>query len=381
MSLMSGQQPLDDWVSALRCPLDGDRLDLVDTATWRSRLGDVELVCRRSGTAQVPDVVLVRRDRPGAYPVLDGVPVLMAPELLVPAGAVPPLRVDQAQYEEAYEEMAFYNAASVEVTGDALADSREFRDVARARTGDRGGLLVPSDAWLDEPFDALSQRDAYEHIAPVAGERTLQLGGKGMHAVKFLLAGAAEAWLATPMYAEAEFAHELAARFGVADRLRSVLCVAEELPFDDGFFGVVYSGSSVHHMVTELAFPEIHRVLDTGGRFAAIDPFRAPMYGVGTRVFGKRDSVHCQPLTNERIAPLTDTFADARVEGHGALVRYPMLAFEKVAGYRPPMGRALRIAETEDRVAQRLRVPDKWCSTVALLATKRPSDTPSHTAT
>ena len=60
----------------------------------------------------------------------------------------------------------------------------------------------------------------------------LQLGGAGTAAVKFLLAGAAEATLLSPMPGELFFAQYREA-YGVADRLKLVVGVAEELPFAD----------------------------------------------------------------------------------------------------------------------------------------------------
>ena len=51
-------------------------------------------------------------------------------------------------------------------------------------------------------------------------------------------------------------------------------------------------------MTTELAMPEIARVLKPGGRFSAMDPWRAPLYAIGTKILGKREvNVYCRPLT------------------------------------------------------------------------------------
>jgi SAM-dependent methyltransferase len=43
---------------------------------------------------------------------------------------------------------------------------------------------------------------------------------------------------------------------------------AEAIPFDDGVADAVVAGSSLHWFELDLALPEIHRVLRSGGRFA-----------------------------------------------------------------------------------------------------------------
>jgi hypothetical protein len=57
-------------------------------------------------------------------------------------------------------------------------------------------------------MDLQSEWDCYRHIAPVKGQRVLQLGGSGKAVQALLLAGAAEALLLTPMLGEAQAAIE-----------------------------------------------------------------------------------------------------------------------------------------------------------------------------
>src|SRR5690606_33674889 len=118
------------------------------------------------------------------------------------------------------------------------------------------------------------------------------------------LGGAAEAWVVTPMLGEIRCAMALAEAAGVSDRLRSAVAVGEELPFAAESFDGIYCGGCLHHMQTEIALPEISRVLAPGGAFAAVEPWRAPLYAIGTRIFGKRErGAFCRPLTRERVAP------------------------------------------------------------------------------
>jgi ubiquinone/menaquinone biosynthesis C-methylase UbiE len=69
----------------------------------------------------------------------------------------------------------------------------------------------------------------------------------------------------------------------------------EQLPFDGEVFDAIYSGGCLHHMLTELAGPEIQRVLAAGGRFAAVEPWQTVIHRVGTRIVRKREkNAYCK---------------------------------------------------------------------------------------
>jgi SAM-dependent methyltransferase len=191
--------------------------------------------------------------------------------------------------------------------------------------------------------------------------------------VKLLLAGAAEAWTISPMIGEARCAMALARAIGVADRLRCVTGIGEELPFADAVFDAVYSGGCVHHMTTQNAVPEAARILRPGGVFAAVEPWRAPPYAIGTKFLGKRESVHCRPLTEERVAPLRSSFAKVRVVRHGTLTRYPLLALEKL-GLRCALTTVWRIHRGDDALCSLVPGLRRWGSCAALLAMKERSE-------
>lgn len=176
------------------------------------------------------------------------------------------------------------------------------------------------------------------------------MGGKGIHAVKFLIGGAKEAWVISPMLGDAYFAIALAKAFNVADRIYCAVSIAEELPFLANLFHAAYSGGCLHHLVTETALPEISRVLVEGGAFSAVDPWRAPLYAIGTRIFGKRETdVHCHPLTKQRIKPLTNAFKVSRIIQHGSLTRYPLLALNKL-GLNFPLSLVWQINKIDDAI-------------------------------
>jgi uncharacterized protein YbaR (Trm112 family)/SAM-dependent methyltransferase len=350
----------------LVCPTTRDSLVEVDRQLVFDALG--EKVGRRAADRvnvsrdEVTDKALLRSDGRGVYPVVEGIPILLAPEMLVSIDGAELIDTHQDPYREAYEEMDFYNADAARAYSD-VSNSDAYQMVSAALNA--GSFSGP--AWLDAIYDKAAQADAYEFMSPMKDMKALQLGGSGIHAVKFLLAGASESWLLTPMLGEAMLARDLAAAFGVGDRFRSVIGIAEEIPLHDQSFDRVYSGGCIHHMITARAFPEIRRVLKPGGKFAAIEPWRAPMYRVGTKLFGKRErGVNCRPMEVERVRPLFHTFDSASVLHHGTFTRYPLIALGKL-GIRPRSETVDRITRFDDRLATRSSLR-KYGSSVALLA-------------
>ncbi len=316
--------------------------------------------------------VLLREDGLVAYPLIDGLPLLLAPEALGRPDGPTACDLADPRYAEAYEEMEFYNRVATE-EAERIETSDAYAAVAPVFQADRSQLDSfpdPADVWLDAVYDCAAQREAYEHLTPLPGKRIVQLGGKGIHAVKFLLGGAEEAWVVTPMIGELRCAQALAEAFNVADRLRCVAAIAEELPLASDSFDAVYSGGCLHHMMVELALTEVERILRTGGRFAAVDPWRAPLHTIGTRILGKRETdVHCRPLTKDRIEPLYRLFRQARVVHHGALTRYPLLALMKF-GLPSTLSAARRMTAVDDAICSWLPGLRRWGSSVSCLGTK-----------
>ena len=135
---------------------------------------------------------MVRSDNACAYPVIDGIPIL------ADAGADyagrsrrRSLDLRDVKYAEAYEEMTFYN----QVAKAEAAAIRRVRSVPHGGTGaaaapeERGTCPEPKENWIDCVPDCKAQYEAYRYLEPFNGKRMLQLGGKGIHAVKLLAGG------------------------------------------------------------------------------------------------------------------------------------------------------------------------------------------------
>lgn len=344
------------WTSklSLKCPATGQALSL-------QTLGDAEkLTGRLEARTGTPfgrtELVLVRDDAKAAYPVDGDIPILLTPEALTVEMPRPDLH--DRRWAEAYAEMDFYNGQKTAVIPQALlAQLRGYAEVAP----------FPSAGWVDAPYDAAAQLDAFNHLGPVHGQRVAQLGGSGVHAVKSLLAGAEEAFLITPMRNEAYFGSELARLVGVESRFNVVVGIAEQIPFEDEVFDAIYSGGCLHHMSTDYAGPEIMRVLVPGGRFAAVEPWQTVLHRVGTRLIGKREAnSYCRPLNKDRLTPMQDVFGRLQLLHHGPLLRYLALALDKGLN-RPLSPRAgLRMTRVDDA----LPLPSRLGGSVAVLATR-----------
>jgi uncharacterized protein YbaR (Trm112 family)/SAM-dependent methyltransferase len=313
-----------------------------------------------------------------SYPIKSEIPILLGPEAVT--DQLPWTRdLRSPQYDEAYKEMEFYNSAGYEharqirETG-SLDDTdsaglRHLGTVAKLPEAERGSF-PDSDIWLCETIDIAAERDCYRHIGPVTGRRVIQIGGKGVVAVLLLLAGAAQSILLTPMHGEACVAVELAKLFGLEERLRCLVGIAEEIPIEDCHVDVCYVAGCVHHMRTEVAFPEMARILRAGGKFAAIEPWRAPGYALGTKIFGKREpNAFCSPLDRERISSIYKAFSSAEYIQHGSLTRYPAIVAQK-AGIVLSVPRAAWVAEVDDAICNCIPFARRLGSGLAVLATK-----------
>jgi uncharacterized protein YbaR (Trm112 family) len=368
-----------DLKELLVCPLTGQPLVLMPLAEAESRMGGklrarkelTNAKGRTSVPAGVSGEVLVREDAKVAYPVIDEIPVLLAPEALSIGGDRPSFDLTEPRYAEAYEEMEFYNSTAAEYKGKLNnGDAWTILPTEMAATDEeRRSFPAPWHRWVDAPHDSAAQWEGYLHLGKMEGRRMLQLGGSGTHAVKFAMAGADIAWLVTPMLGEASLARSLADSAGVGNRFHAIVGIAEELPLRSASFDGIFAGGCLHHTLTDIALPEVARVLREGGKFSATEPWRAPFYSIGTKLLGQREHAYCKPLTDDRLGSLKTSFSQAEVIGHGTLTRYPLLAVEKIG---IPINKLIpwHIGKIDDTICSLIPAVRKMGSSVAVLATK-----------
>ena len=362
-------QTIDD-ASVLVCP--ETKLPLRECPLHEARRlvsAGPRLVTRASGQPAAigeTEKVLLRQDLQCAFPIFKGIPILLTPEMLTPE----PRNFDLKDrlWAEAYEEMAFYNSMFGKELDELTTAKLEPFNAAKphART-----FPEPRKIWIDMPYDGQAQRDAFRHLADIRGKRVVQLGGHGSHAISFLLAGAREAWLITPIYRETLLGMTLAERLGCRERLRCLIGIGEQIPLKDGCVDAVYAGGCLHHMETSRAISEVYRVLAPEGKFAAVDPWKTLLHGWGTKLCGKREKgVFCKPLTEQRTAPLFATFESAELRRHGPFLRYLALGLSKFFG-EASRTTGYWICEIDDLLPFRKRMG----GSVALLGEKSPRAT------
>jgi SAM-dependent methyltransferase/uncharacterized protein YbaR (Trm112 family) len=362
--------------SPLRCPESGVGLRRLPIADADAAVGARLASPPAKGYEPVgrTDQVMLRDDHAGAYPVRGGIPVLLVPEMLTAEGQPRTVDIGARRYAEAYEEMAHYDDEGDRAIAE-IVNSHAARDLLPLTTltdAQRAAFPEPASRWLDAKYELAAQQDAFRYLAPMTGVRVLQLGGRGLHAVRFLLAGAAEAWVISPMLGELRFARALAELCGVADRLHCVAGIAEEIPVSSGTFDRIYAQGSLHHWQIGPALHECRRVLAGHGRFAAVEPWRGPFYAIGTGLLGKRDRrVRCVVLDAGRIEPFAGLFDDASITHHGTLTRYPLIGLSKL-GVKLPRSTVARLGRADDALSSRIPGARARGSSVAIVGTRPP---------
>ena len=324
------------------CLLTGDDLAQVRGAQAPLRT--------RAGAALVPSLEagLLREDRRVLYPVVDGIPRLIAGEGIALAEDVSPVDTTAGPYGEAYREVAIY---------DAFAASRSFEVQLRelfgpallsptaVRQEDRETFPAPLPLWAGENLAACTswaQVQAYRFLSPLAGRCCIQVGGQGSHLIKLLLAGADEGVLLAPSPEELKAARQAAEHFGVGGRLLCVQAIAEQLPLLDGCVELFHASATMHHTDIRLSFPEVARVLKPGGRAALVEPLATPLYDLVRRLIGRpwcgcQAESHDYPLRQRDVLAAAQGFRALEVRSTGALFRYPVVAFQRLTSIRLPL--------------------------------------------
>jgi len=336
--------------------LDPLRLVALDEAT--ERLGVAPVALRTNALKDAPPVgptqfVMITEEL-AIYPVVDSVPVLLEPERLGRPADMRTFDLEHAAFHEAYLEMNFYNQIASSRMA-VITESEDYRELTKIATFEESHQEFPRppQRWIDAPHDGTAQLDAYQAIAPLAGKHAVQAGGKGLHALKFLMAGASQATLLTPMVGEAMFGMALAAEFGFEDRFQAIVSVAERMPFTSASVDAVFAGGCAHHFTMDLAMPEVHRILASNGVFVAVEPYRAPLYNIGTRVFGKREpNAFCSPMSDDRIRPMFEAFSSSEVNHHGTFFRYPLIVASKL-GLNLPISTLMKIYKLDNWLADK----------------------------
>src|SRR5207247_4893003 len=135
----------------------------------REALGSADLVPRTNADPApfgVTSIMMVRSDGGCAYPVVDGIPILLAPEQITRADRPQQFDLWDVRYAEAYEEMAHYNQVA-KAEAAAIRDSEGYRaiePVLRISPHDRRTYPDPKEAWIDCVPDCKAQYEASRYL-------------------------------------------------------------------------------------------------------------------------------------------------------------------------------------------------------------------------
>lgn len=116
------------------------------------------------------------------------------------------------------------------------------------------------------------RRYAFDFLGDVRGKRVLDICcGYSMTPVLFALAGA-EVVAGDVAPLSLEKVKEVADMRGVGERVSTYCGPAEEIPYDDNSFDIIYGGAAIHHLILSKAGPEFARILAPKGKGVFQDP-------------------------------------------------------------------------------------------------------------
>jgi SAM-dependent methyltransferase len=244
----------------------------------------------------------------------------------------------------------------------------------------------PANLWIGKRSNArrMSSTWEFEYLAPMRGKTVLQLGGEGEYAIKFVLAGAAEAYCVDPSVETLKLGKRTAEAYGVLPKVEFVRGIAERLPFPDDFFDAVYGNAVLHHTLVDLAAREIYRVLKPGGRASFHDPLEEYALARLARKYlpypGKGDEgVDC-PHTYAIVDGFIRTFDHGEYR-ESELFGVPLELVRRVGRRGPFVGARLArvLAPVDEYLVRRVRPLRRFCKAIAIRVEKRPSAAPPRT--
>ncbi len=194
---------------------------------------------------------------------------------------------------------------------DALADTARIPQVPAGWTLDD---YIRRSPW---------RRYLFGFLGPIRGKVILDLGC-GYHPTPlfFALAGARRVVACDVSPKAIAYVERVAAEFGVADRIDTLVSPAEHLPCDSDMFDLIHGEAVLHHLHLEDAGRELERILKPGGRAGFKDPL-----GQNPFLEFARDYVHYgwkhpakgtdRPLTYAAIERFGQHFQQCTYRGFG----------------------------------------------------------------
>ncbi len=146
------------------------------------------------------------------------------------------------------------------------------------------------------------------------GARALELGcAKGHDALTLAAAGVDVVGLDVSAVAVEE-ARAAASERGLAERARFEVADAQELPFGDGTFDLVFASGTIHHLDVRATYAEIARVQAPGGTCVLTEPLAGnPLIDLYRRLTPSARTEDERPLTHDDLLAARTFWREVRV--------------------------------------------------------------------
>lgn len=223
--------------------------------------------------------------------------------------------------------------------------------------------------WWQDFYEPLFEY-AFDEVGSLEGKRVLELGcGPGGTAV--LLARHGAEVFATDMRIESiEETHQLAEKYGVADKIQTSVMDARCLAFPDNSFDFIFTKSVLIMTDYEPAVKECSRVLKRGGKAVFLENMRHhPIIYIARKLF-IRYSRYLNYLSMDDITNITQIFSISRHrEFHlfiiASLIWDRVIKSERLYNWT---FRLLRVAD--DKLVSLLPVLKRICWITAIICEK-----------
>lgn len=185
------------------------------------------------------------------------------------------------------------------------------------------------EVMVDECFEACTSpenRQIIDWIGNVNNNKILELGcGLGEASVYMAKHGADV--IATDLSGGMlEVAKKVAEKHGT--RIKTVKCSADDLPFADNTFDIVYAANLLHHVDIETTLKEAYRVLKPDGVFVSWDPLEYnPAIKIYRRMASQVRTVDEHPLKWKDIKAFKSIFKDVKYVGKWFFTNFVFLKF------------------------------------------------------
>lgn len=242
----------------------------------------------------------------------------------------------------------------------------KFDEIASRTDLGPSAVLAPG-----EDFGSFARSSSYhpgiaEFLGDLDGAHVLELGCGVGHATTLLAKSGAMVSAFDISEHSVEVTRRRAELNGVADRVDARVAVAEDLPYEDAAFDVIYGSAILHHVEVEVAGPELYRVLRPGGKAA----FSEPLANNRVVEFARDHVWYPRKAKDGADAPLV--YADlerwvAQFDEAEFREIHLLGMLERLSGWRWEFR---RLHALDDRLTARWPYLRRFCNTAVILARK-----------